>query len=98
MSTGTDNQNGQAGMATDLAYRGGDGIEVLLLWDRRDGRLAVVVDDLRSGVSFELVAADGKQALDAFYHPFAYAAARGQGLLRGASAADGRATSASSPP
>ena len=35
----------------------------------------MVVDDLRNGGSFELVADDGRQALDAFYHPFAYAAA-----------------------
>jgi hypothetical protein len=76
MSMGTDNQNCEAGMPTELAHRGGDGIQVLLLWDRGDGRLAVVVDDLRNGGSFELVADDGRQALDAFYHPFAYAAAR----------------------
>jgi hypothetical protein len=77
MSTATDNQNSQAEMPTELAHRAGDGIEVLLLWDRGDGQLKVVVDDLRNGRSFELVAGDGRQALDAFYHPFAYAAARG---------------------
>jgi hypothetical protein len=74
MSTVTDNQNSTAGMPTELAHRVGDGIEVLLLWDRSDGRLRIVVDDLRNGGSFELVAGDGRQALDAFYHPFAYAA------------------------
>ncbi len=78
MSTRTDNQMCEAGMRTELAHRGGDGIQVLLLWDRGDGRLAVVVDDLRNGGSFELVANDGRQALDAFYHPFAYATARGR--------------------
>jgi hypothetical protein len=77
MSTVTENQNSQAGMPTELAHRAGDGIEVLLLWDRGDGRLKVVVDDVRNGGSFELVASDGRHALDAFYHPFAYAAARG---------------------
>jgi hypothetical protein len=74
MSTGTDTQNRRAGMPTELAHRRGDGIDVLLLWDSSEGRLAVVVDDLRNGGSFELVADDGRQALDAFYHPFAYAA------------------------
>jgi hypothetical protein len=74
MSTVTDTQNSQAGMPTELAHRAGDGIEVLLLWDRSDGRLRVVVDDHRNGGSFELAAGDGRQALDAFYHPFAYAA------------------------
>ena len=77
MSTVTENRNGQAGMPTELAHRAGDGIDVLLLWDRGDGRLKVVVDDLRNGGSFELVARDGRHALDAFYHPFAYAAACG---------------------
>jgi hypothetical protein len=76
MSTGTDNQSCQAGLPTELAHRHGDGIEVLLLWDRVDGRLTVVVDDLRGSRSFELAAEDGRRALDAFYHPFAYAAAR----------------------
>src|SRR5262245_1815046 len=75
MSTGTDNLNTRAEMPTELAYRAGDGIEVLLLWNRGDGRLTVVVDDLRNDDSFELVAGDGRQALDAFYHPFAYEAA-----------------------
>ena len=101
MSTVTENQNSQAGMPVELAHRAGDGIDVLLLWDRGDGRLKVVVDDLRNGGSFELVASDGRYALDAFYHPFAYAAARGladprQGLQRGASAADAPAAPASS--
>jgi hypothetical protein len=74
MSALTDNQNIQASMQTELAHRAGDGLEVLLMWDRDDGRLVVIVDDIRKGGSFELVVADGRQALDAFYHPFAYAA------------------------
>ena len=76
-STGTDNQNGQAEAVTQLAHRAGDGIEVLLVWDRGEGGLRVVVDDLRTGDSFELVVGNGRQALDAFYHPFAHAAAQG---------------------
>jgi len=70
-------ENSPVEMPTELAHRAGNGIDVLLLWDRGDGRLTVVVDDVRTGGSFELVAADGRQALDAFHHPFAYAAARG---------------------
>ena len=65
MSTVTENQDSQAGMPAELAHRAGDGIDVLLLWDRGEGRLKVVVDDLRSGGSFELVASDGRHALDA---------------------------------
>jgi hypothetical protein len=72
MSAGTDTQNLRTAMPTELAHRRGDGIDVFLLWDSCDGRLAVVVDDLRNARSFEVAADDGRQALDAFYHPFAY--------------------------
>jgi hypothetical protein len=75
MGTRTDNSNDTPELTTELAHRAGDGIEVLLLWEPDDGQLRVVVDDVRTGGSCELVLVDGKQALDAFYHPFAYAAA-----------------------
>jgi hypothetical protein len=76
METRTDDENSPAEMTTELARRVDSGIEVLLLWDKPDSWLRVVVDDLRTGGSFELVARDGKEGLDAFHHPFAYAAAR----------------------
>ena len=100
MTTRTDNQTPEAAMPTELAHRAGDGIEVLILWQRDDGTLTVVVDDVRNGGSFELVTTDGTEALDAFYHPFAYAAARGlaypeQDLTRRESA--GTEPAASSP-
>ena len=79
MRTETPNEIGAAEVPTELAYRASNGIEVLLMWDRGDGQLKVVVDDLRTGESFELAAGDGKEALDVFHHPFAYAAARGVG-------------------
>src|SRR5580765_5262051 len=60
----------------ELAQRADDGVEVRLLWNRADGRLTVAVEDSRTGESFVLVAESGKEALDAFHHPFAYAAAR----------------------
>jgi len=57
----------------ELAARESDGIHVLLLWHPREDAVTVSVEDDRGGDRFELaVAAD--QALDAFYHPFAYAA------------------------
>ena len=65
----------------ELAYRRGAGIEVTLLWHRTTGELTVSViaeapDAAASGASFELpVAAD--EALTAFHHPYAYAAAQG---------------------
>ncbi len=75
--------------AVDLAHRSGDGLEIALLWHRRDNRLEVVVTDVRSGASFALATDSGREALDVFYHPFAYAAA---------DVAAGAATPASSPP
>jgi len=101
MSMSRDNSSSPAEMPTELAHRAGDGLVVLLLWNRADGELKVVVDDLRTGGSFELAAGDGKQALDAFHHPFAYAAARGvayrnEALQEGKSGAPEAAASTSS--
>ena len=59
----------------ELAHRTCDGFDVFLVWDRVEGDLRVVVVDNRNGISFELPAEDGRQALERFYHPFAYAAA-----------------------
>ena len=60
----------------ELLIREADGIEVSLVWRREADTLAVVVNDGRLGASFE-VAAPRDRALDAFHHPFAYAAAQG---------------------
>ena len=60
----------------ELAYRQGAGIEVTLLWHRTTGELTVSVTDAASGVWFELLVAPD-EALTAFHHPYAYAAARG---------------------
>ena len=86
--------------AVELADRRGDGLEIVLLWRAQDDRLEVVVADARTGASFTLAAGDGREALDAFYHPFAYAAARGVAPLErnGHEPATGTATPASSPP
>jgi hypothetical protein len=57
----------------ELAARTSDGLCVLLLWHPDEDALTVSVEDTRAGDRFQLaVAAD--RALDAFYHPFAYAA------------------------
>lgn len=61
----------------ELAYRAADGVEVGLFWNTAcDDRLLVVVDDTHSGDLFELEVS-GAEALDAFEHPYAYAAHRG---------------------
>ncbi|HET7450893.1 MAG TPA: hypothetical protein VFJ78_09860 [Gaiellaceae bacterium] len=57
----------------ELATRESDGLHVQLLWDRSTDAVTVAVEDLRSAVRFDLSVAR-ERALDAFYHPFAYAA------------------------
>jgi hypothetical protein len=64
---------------TELAERTGDGVAVSLLWRREDNRLKVAVYDTTTGAQFELDA-HPENALDVFYHPFAYAAFNGLGL------------------
>jgi hypothetical protein len=60
----------------ELLVRETNGIEVALVWRREADTLAVVVNDERIGSSFE-IDAPRDRALDAFHHPFAYAAAQG---------------------
>ncbi len=57
----------------ELAARESNGIHVLLLWHPREDALTVSVEDDRLGDRFQLAVAPDR-ALDAFYHPFAYAA------------------------
>ena len=57
----------------ELAARENDGIRVVLLWHLREDAVTVSVEDAFAGRSFEL-AIPRDSALDAFYHPFAYAA------------------------
>jgi hypothetical protein len=57
----------------ELAARESDGIQVLLLWHPREDAITVAVEDDRRGDRFQLAVAPHR-ALDAFYHPFAYAA------------------------
>jgi hypothetical protein len=59
--------------ARELAARENDGIHVALLWHPVDNAVTLAVEDARSGGRFELAVAPDR-ALDAFYHPFAYAA------------------------
>ena len=53
-----------------------------LWWCREDDSLLVVVDDARSGDLFQLEV-DHRDAMDAFHHPYAYAAHRGIGFAVG---------------
>jgi hypothetical protein len=67
MSTGSPDS------ARELAARESDGIHVALLWHPGENALTVSVEDERVGDRFSLAVAPDR-ALDAFYHPFAYAA------------------------
>jgi hypothetical protein len=57
----------------ELAARESDGIHVVLFWNPDENALTVSVEDVRIGDRFQLAVAP-ERALDAFYHPFAYAA------------------------
>ena len=65
---------------TELAHRSGDGIAVTLYWSRADDSITVVVEHVATDSSFEL-AVERSRALEAFYHPFAFAARRRPELI-----------------
>jgi hypothetical protein len=57
----------------ELAHRAANGIEVSLLWTTSTNRVTIAVADTHSGEELEFDV-DGSRALDAFNHPYAYAA------------------------
>jgi hypothetical protein len=57
----------------ELASRESDGLSVVLFWHPRNDAVTVSVADSRTGECFQL-AVERDRALDAFYHPYAYAA------------------------
>jgi hypothetical protein len=57
---------------SELADRESNGVHVRLLWHPAANALTVSVDDARLGDRFQFAVAP-ERALDAFYHPFAYA-------------------------
>ena len=57
----------------ELDRRTSDGIEVRLLWSAESDRVWIDVSDNTGGSSFEFEV-DPDHALEAFRHPFAYAA------------------------
>jgi hypothetical protein len=59
----------------ELAQRRSGTAEVLLLWHTKLDRVELLVRDWATGTGFELEVAPG-DALDAFYHPYAYAAGK----------------------
>lgn len=65
----------------ELAHRENDGIEVTLLWERAANRVTIRVLDTRADNPLEFEVA-GHAALDAFNHPYPYAAAAQRGIAR----------------
>jgi hypothetical protein len=63
--------------AHHFAHRETGGIVVDLFWNRGDSEdeFRVEVEDRREGVRFVLRPATGRDAIQAFYHPFAAAVA-----------------------
>jgi len=59
----------------ELDRRTHDGIDVSLLWDARTEGVSVEVTDTRGGGSFEF-GVEPADALEAFWHPYAYIAHR----------------------
>jgi hypothetical protein len=59
----------------ELAHRTSDGIDVTLFWTKPSDRVTISVVDTRSGEILEFEVA-GSAAVDAFTHPYAYAARR----------------------
>jgi hypothetical protein len=57
----------------ELAHRTSDGIEVTLFWSKPSNQVTIAVLDTRSDEALEFDV-DGTAALDAFNHPYAYAA------------------------
>jgi hypothetical protein len=59
----------------ELAQRLSGTVEVLLLWHPEIDRVELSLRDLATGAGFHIEVAPGN-AIDAFYHPYAYAARR----------------------
>jgi hypothetical protein len=62
-------------MKRELDRRNANGLDVVLYWHGAE-TLSVFVRDTSTGEEFELEV-DAAEALDAFRHPYAYAAVRG---------------------
>jgi hypothetical protein len=60
----------------ELDCRHNDGIDVRLLWNQTADQIAVSVFDAKTGDAFT-IEVEGREALDAFRHPYAHAAFRG---------------------
>ena len=66
----------------ELDFRSTDGLEVTLLWQPETNAVSVSVFDAKTGDDFDL-GVEPEDAMDAFQHPYAYAASRGLHFVAG---------------
>jgi hypothetical protein len=66
----------------ELDHRSTDGLEVTLLWEPEANGITVKVYDAKTGDDFD-IEVDPAEAMDAFHHPYAYAASRGLHFVAG---------------
>ena len=64
----------------ELAHRENDGIDVTLFWNEGTSRVTIRVLDFQSGEALEFEV-DGSAALNAFNHPYTYAATERAGSI-----------------
>ena len=69
-------------LTRELDVRASDGLEVALLWNPETNGLTVAVFDTKSGDDFD-IEVSANEAMDAFHHPYAYAANHGVHFLAG---------------
>ena len=69
-------------LTRELDFRASDGLEVTLLWNPETDGLSVTVFDTKSGDDFG-IEVSATEAMDAFHHPYAYAANHGVHFLAG---------------
>jgi hypothetical protein len=62
----------QPDVPRELAQRIAEGLDVSLYWYPSENRLRVIVMHPWTGASFQLELEEDDDALDVFYHPFAY--------------------------
>jgi hypothetical protein len=74
-ATGLATSNCPSAATRELAQRLSGHDEVLLLWRPEIDRVVLSVSDVTTGEGFQIEVAPGS-AMDAFHHPYAYAARR----------------------
>lgn len=65
-----------AHLMRELDHRNSDGIDVRMLWNERENRVYVAVNDAKTGEAFTVAVREGESPLDVFHHPFAYSGRR----------------------